>query len=407
MKILKRDGRIESYDEIRVWKAVAKALESVGVDGLTLVTQADLVCTRVEEEITPMDKYAISVEEIHDIVQKELKNINYEAGLSYQKYREQRNIARESQRLTNLDENVLNKHSDRASNGNVDENSFGGKEGLILEGEMEAIALNKMNILFSTKHRDREIYIHDLNKYAFGMHNCLVLDAESLLNEGANVGQGDLRPTKRFSTAMQLIPVYIQIQSMSMFGGCATGHLDFIMQPYIERLIADKYVEVVEVTSGERLNIEKMTIHDLFDSYDDQEGSFLCNLIMKRVEEQIHQSCQALITNLVTLQTRGTQTPFSSINFGGNVSKEGQMFNRILLEEMDRGIGRKNKTAIFPILCYYTRSDLNLYEGTPGYDLTIKAIEVQGRRHFPTFVNGDWTLIPPSDDYRNWHCRMG
>lgn len=398
MKIIKRDGLTQEFREDKIYRAVFLALQEVNEDNVERVSAE--ITNKIHDEL--IDRKEVTVDEIHHMVENLLEEYSRIASTAYRVYRDNRDAQREKKRLLDIDRKIIGGYSDRASNGNVDENSFGGKKGLVLENEMEAISLNKMSPIFAKKHLDRESYVHDLNEYATGMPNCLQLDIESLLNEGAGVGQGDLRPTKRFSTAMQLIPVYIQIQSQSQFGGASVPHIDFILQPYIESLIAEKLNEVLEVYGNSYIG-KQVTLEEL----DKLTNNWTYDIVMRRVENQIHQSCQALITNLVTLQTRGTQTPFSSLNFGGNVSPEALLFNNILLEEMDRGIGRKNKTAIFPILVYYTRKDLNLYEGTPGYELTIKAIEVQGRRHFPTFANGDWSVMPKSDNWRNWHVRMG
>lgn len=376
-KVIKRDGREVVFDKGRIYVAVLKAYRETGADIDLIKEESMKIAEEVSNILVDADK--IQVEEIQDMVEKVLEKYNREVSTAYRVYRDKRAKARDKARLMDLDKRIIESYSDRASNGNTDENTFAGKEGVVLEEQMEAISLAKMNPIFAKKHIDREVYIHDLNRYALGMHNCLVADVEKLLHEGAGVAQGDLRPTKRFSTAMQLIPVYIQIQSMNMFGGCATGHLDFIMHPYIEGLIADKTREVVEVLGG-ALPQEKLSLKDLGELELDRK---LKDIILERVNNQIHQSCQALITNLVTLQTRGNQTPFSSINLGGDVSDEGILFNTIMLKELDRGIGRMNKTAIFPIICYYTRSDLNLYKGTRGFEVTKLALKVQGHRHYP------------------------
>ncbi len=398
LKVIKRDGTEQNFREDKIYRAVYLALQEVDTENIEKIS-AEI--TNKIHEMT-IDKDEISVDEVHHLVENLLEEYSRVASTAYRVYRDNRDAQRDKKRLLEIDKKILGGYSDRASNGNVDENTFGGKNSLILEKEMEGISLNKMQPTFAKKHLDREIYIHDLNNFANGMHNCLNVDIESLLNEGAGVGQGDLRPTKRFSTAMQLIPVYIQIQSQSQYGGAGVPHIDFILQPYIERLIAEKLNDVLEVY-GNQYAKEQVTLGKL----KELTNAWTYDIVIRRVKKQIHESCQALITNLVTLQTRGTQTPFSSINFGGNVSPEGLLFNNILLEEIDRGIGRKNKTAIFPILVYYTRKDLNLYEGTPGFELTKKAIEVQGRRHYPTFCNGDWSMIPRSNNWRNWHVRMG
>ena len=63
-----------------------------------------------------------------------------------------------------------------------------------------------------------EIYIHDLNSYAVGMHNCLSIPFDKLLANGFNTRQTDVRPAQSVSTAFQLVAVIFQLQSLQQFG---------------------------------------------------------------------------------------------------------------------------------------------------------------------------------------------
>ena len=412
MFIIKRDGRRKEFDASKIVKAIEGAMLDMVTKGhwsLQELEANEYIASEIAENITSMleDVEEVEVETIQDMVEVELEGYDRVCSTMYRSYRDDRTRDRNAKENFKIKENIIDKFSDRASNGNLNENTFSGKENRILEDKLEEMALNEMSSEMVKKHLLREVYIHDLNKWAMGVHNCLQHDIESCLNEGAEVGQGDIRPTTRFSTAMQLIPVYLQIQSQCQFGGVSVPHFDYIMQPYVERLIGDKLREMCDYhgRSDVALHIpDRVTLDELQEAYDSQ----IYNIIIKKVKKQIHESCQALITNLVTLQSRpGGQTPFSSINTGANTSREGLMLNRILLEELDRGIGRKNITAIYPIVCYQTGKGINLYEGDPGFELTKYAIQVQSRRHYPTFVNLDWSELPKHDDWRLNHCRMG
>lgn len=56
-------------------------------------------------------------------------------------------------------------------------------------------------------HLNNEIYIHDLDSYAVGMHNCLTIPFDKLLEKGFNTRQTDVRPAGSVNTAFQLIAV--------------------------------------------------------------------------------------------------------------------------------------------------------------------------------------------------------
>ena len=67
-------------------------------------------------------------------------------------------------------------------------------------------------------HLNNEIYIHDLNSYAVGSHNCLSIPFDKLLANGFNTRQTDVRPAQSVSTAFQLVAVIFQLQSLQQFG---------------------------------------------------------------------------------------------------------------------------------------------------------------------------------------------
>jgi ribonucleoside-triphosphate reductase len=58
------------------------------------------------------------------------------------------------------------------------------------------------------------------------MHNCLTNPIDKLLAEGFTTRQTDVRPASSVNTAMQLVAVIFQLQSLQQFGGVSASHLD-------------------------------------------------------------------------------------------------------------------------------------------------------------------------------------
>lgn len=67
------------------------------------------------------------------------------------------------------------------------------------------------------------------------MHNCLTVPIDDLLANGFTTRQTDVRPASSINTAMQLVAVLFQIQSLQQFGGVAASHLDHSMVPYVRK----------------------------------------------------------------------------------------------------------------------------------------------------------------------------
>ena len=121
-------------------------------------------------------------------------------------------------------------------NANVDEHSFGGRRGEFESIICKEYALdNCMSEMARNNHLNNEIYIHDLDHYAIGDHNCLSIPFDDLLANGFNTRQTDVRPANSVSTAFQLVAVLFQLQSLQQFGGVAATHLDWTMVPYVRK----------------------------------------------------------------------------------------------------------------------------------------------------------------------------
>ena len=79
----------------------------------------------------------------------------------------------------------------------------------------------------------------------------------------------------------------------------------------------------------------------------------------KETEKATYQAMEALIHNLNTMHSRaGAQTPFSSINYGTDISPEGRMVMRNVLLATDAGLGH-GETPIFPIQIFRVKEGVN------------------------------------------------
>ena len=68
-----------------------------------------------------------------------------------------------------------------------------------------------------------------------GDHNCLSIPFDDLLKNGFKTRQTDVRPAGSVSTAMQLVAVIFQLQSLQQFGGVGATHIDWTMVPYVRK----------------------------------------------------------------------------------------------------------------------------------------------------------------------------
>ena len=210
MKIIKRDGREANFNPHKIQMAILKSFQAV--DGKVTdyaQAKAENISSYIENLATVRET-PFTVEEIQDLVENGLMSTKRkDVARAYIKYRNERDIARTQK--SRLRKNILKKlnASDvQQQNANVDEHSFGGRIGEASSEQMRDIALNDLlSPMARENHLENMIYIHDLDNYAVGSHNCLTIPFDKLLAEGFNTRQCDIRPANSVNTAFQLVAV--------------------------------------------------------------------------------------------------------------------------------------------------------------------------------------------------------
>ncbi|WP_285945792.1 anaerobic ribonucleoside-triphosphate reductase [Thomasclavelia cocleata] len=407
MIVQKRDGRKVKFDKDKIKIAVLKAF--IDVDGEE-TAYAKEKARDIANFIEVLNK-SMTVEEIQDQVEERLMASNRkDVARKYIIYRNNRTAIREknTQLMKDISEK-LNANNVQNQNANVDEKSFGGRVGEASDTVLKKYALdNCMSEMARNNHLNNEIYIHDLNSYAVGMHNCLSIPFDKLLSEGFNTRQTDVRPAQSVSTAFQLVAVIFQLQSLQQFGGVSATHLDWTMIPYVRKSFYKHLKDGLmymgkasdykvynehfrEIRENCDVGIENSDWSNYFieDFYIPQE---VYDYAMDMTEKEVYQAAEGLYHNLNTLQSRsGNQLPFTSINYGTCTEPEGRMVTKALLEVSINGIGRLHKTSIFPCGIFQCMKGVNRKPGDPNYDLFRLALKSTAQRLYPNYANVDWS----------------
>ena len=407
-KVIKRDGRKELFDKEKIVRAVELSFEDVENE---ISEKAHLKAREIANYVSNIEK-DLSVEEIQDIVEEKLMASNYKnIARNFITYRYERTKERErnSQFMRDISEKLAASNVQN-QNANVDEHSFGGRMGEARNSLMKKVALDYIvSDMSRNNHLNNEVYIHDLDSYAVGMHNCLTIPFDKLLKEGFNTRQTDVRPARSINTAFQLVAVLFQLQSLQQFGGVSASHLDWTMVPYVRISFYKhfkegmKYIEEMELSEDyeETLPIdsEKYTKFEKVYRY-----------AMDKTEKELMKAVQGMYHNLNTLQSRsGNQLPFTSINYGTCTLPEGRMVIKALLEGSIEGVGKIRKTPIFPCGIFQCMEGVNRKPGDPNYDLFKLALKSTSKRLYPNYVNVDWSVNAGYDknDPKTYVSTMG
>lgn len=231
------------------------------------------------------------------------------------------------------------------------------------------------------------------------MHNCLTIPFDKLLKNGFSTRQTDVRPANSVNTAMQLVAVIFQLQSLQQFGGVSASHLDWTMVPYVRKSFNKhfrnglKYIEDQAGLIGVYKNptnhtVEEISIEDGWYKLYPKAYQYALDM----TEKECHQAVEGMYHNLNTLQSRsGNQLPFTSINYGTCTLPEGRMVTKAILEVSIEGLGKFGRTPIFPCGIFQYMKGVNDKPGTPNYDLKLLALKSTSKRLYPNYANCDWT----------------
>lgn len=435
MQVIKRDGTIVDYNLIKIQNAIFKAFEACDMDS---AAPSKICAEYVNTKLIHENKEYVPVEHIQDVVEDALIANGYIAvAKEYIKYREARTKARTSKlKLNNVIDDLVNidaaNSDEKRENANINADTMCGSLFKVGGAVMKDYFFNHISPKYAKMHFDGKIHIHDSDLAMFAV-NCLMIPAGRLLRTGFSTGHGYLRTPKSIGSASTLIAIIIQSSQNDYFGGQAIPTLDYDLAPFvaksyirnIARYIEIKYEDVFEPIDGmtmamfskfdltaylkEKL-IEPIDAYiDIHEHIMDDEGKtkiedMLLNTLpftndpkylnhenmfdyaYRKTERETYQAMEALIHNLCTLASRsGGQVPFSSCNFGTDISEEGRMVSKNFMNAIDAGLGA-GETAIFPIAIFKILKGVTT-KGCKNYDLYQQSIRVSAKRGFPNWVN--------------------
>ena len=329
--IIKRDGSKDLYNRRKIENAMSKAF--ISKDGKVdeyAEQKIKAIADFIEDKIFNSDN-EFSVEQIQDLVQNGLMNTRRkDVAEEYIIYRNDR--TRERNRKSRLMIEVgkkLTASDVQNQNANVDEHSFGGRMGeardvLTKEYAMEFIIPKKM----VNDHKNNRIYIHDLNSFACGLHNCLTIPFDHLLKNGFIIRQTDVRGARSVNSALQLTAVIMQLQSLQQFGGVSASHIDWTLVYYVRLSFMKHYIVEYLKSTGEfyELDILNMDIEEMDEWVDKYKKEYLDKMNLKESDfyfdnktnldpkfyqaalyetrKETYQAVEAMYHNLNTLQSR-------------------------------------------------------------------------------------------------------
>ena len=397
MKIIKRSGREDAFDETKIVNAVAKANASVGEADRLSDEEVKAVGENVAKIATASSR-ALSVEEIQDLVENEIMaHKKYRVARNYITYRYTRELARKANttddRILSLiecnNEEVKQENSNKNPTVNSVQRDY--MAGEVSKDITKRILLPKDIV---AAHEAGIIHFHDADYFAQHMHNCDLVNLEDMLQNGTVISGTYIEKPHSFSTACNIATQIIAQVASNQYGGQSISltHL----APFVDISRQKIRKEVVE-----ELAEAGITDTDLINK-----------IAEKRLRNEIKRGIQTIQYQVVTLLTTNGQAPFITVFMYLNEARNDQEKKdlAVIIEEtlLQRIQGVKNAAGVwitpaFPKLIYVLEPD-NITEDSKYWYLTELAAKCTAKRMVPDYISEKKMLEYKVDKNGEGHC---
>lgn len=458
--ITKRDGKSEAFSIDKIRNAVTKAYRASGIqeDSNTIGRMAEQVASAITGQ-------QITVEEIQDLVEKELMASNPYVAKKYIIYREWRTIERDKKtHMKQVMDGIvaIEKNDVNLSNANMSAHTPAGQM-MTFASEVTKDYANKylLGVKYARAHRNGDIHIHDLDYYPTKTTTCIQYDLDDLFERGFRTKNGSIRTPQSIQSYATLATIIFQTNQNEQHGGQSIPAFDFFMakgvrktfvkhlasftaflnsmkngnetdEKYVRQLLLDVIVSID--FSDEQASRIISLLNEKNISIESGELTSIWDRALKATRKDTHQAMEGFIHNLNTMHSRGgNQVVFSSINYGTDTSAEGRLLIRELLSATSEGLGH-GEVPVFPIQIFKVKEGISYSDEdyalamadfekamrgeiafkTPNFDLLLEACRTTSVALFPNFIfldapfnqNALWKAEDP-ERYRYEVASMG
>ncbi|MBR4597592.1 MAG: anaerobic ribonucleoside triphosphate reductase [Opitutales bacterium] len=446
ISILKRDGKTEDFSPDKIKRAITKAFAAGG-----LLNEERLIDGITKRVVKSIEKKLISVEEIQDIVERELMASNPYIAKKYIIYREWRTVERDKRTsmkqvmdgIVKIEKNDVN-----LSNANMSAHTPAGQMMTFASEVTKDYACKYLlGVKYARAHRNGDIHIHDLDYYPTKTTTCVQYDLEDIFERGFHTKNGSIRTPQSIQSYATLATIVFQTNQNEQHGGQSIPAFDFFMAPGVRKSfvkhVASETEFAARLEGNEKVDVKKLknALSPLITSIElgKKEKSAVLKAIEKNgvklsaaafdavlaqalenTRRDTHQAMEGLIHNLNTMHSRGgNQVVFSSINYGTDSSPEGRMVMKELLDATVEGLG-SGEVPVFPIQIFKVKDGVSFSEAdyekavkdlpaamsgkikfeAPNFDLLLLACKTTSTSLFPNFL----FLDTPYNKHEKWRA---
>lgn len=386
-RIIKRSGAETAFAPDKIRKAIEKANAEEKREDLKLSASNIEDIVEILTSVVYTTERPLSVEEIQDLVEREICKRSYTVFMLFHDYR-----FRHAQRraMTGLDkkiQGIVNVQKNKDGSVSVkneearQENS--NKNPTVLSVQRDYMA-GEWSRYYTRKvllpediqraHDEGIIHFHDADYFAQHMTNCALLNIEDMLQNGTCISGTRIDTPKSFSTACTVVSQISAAVASAQYGG-QTITLSHIA-PFVDvsrKKLRKRYAEELPMLTDEQLD----------------------EFVEKEVRKEIEDGCQTIQYQEITLSSTNGQAPFITLFMYLHEVPEGQtrddlaLIIETMLKQRIKGVKDRSGayvTPAFPKLVYVLEDD-NIAEGEKYWPLTVLAAKCTAKRMVPDYVS--------------------
>lgn len=378
MKVIKKDGTLEEYNEQKIINAIDKSAQR---ENFTFSQdEYGMICNRVLNEIDEEDfeNDEIPVGFIHNIVEKTLLDLFPKVGYQYQQYRNYKldfvhmmdTVYERSQSIRYIGDK---------SNANTDSALVATKRSLIYN-ELSSELYKKFFLTLDEKQamNDGFIYIHDRSA-RLDTFNCDLMRVGKIMKNGFEMGNIWYNEPNYLDTAFDVMGDIILSTAAQQYGGFTVPEVDKILSPYAEKSYKKYYKEFIDIAN-------KVEASGFTDLYNDAE-----KFAVDKVKRDYEQGWQGIEMKLNSVGSSRGDYPFVTMTLGLATDRFGKMAAITLLNVHSEGQGKNGfkRPVLFPKIVFLYDKELH-GDGSEKYqnsDVFNAGINCSSKTMYPDWLS--------------------
>lgn len=378
MKVIKKDGTLEEYNEQKIINAIDKSAQR---ENFTFSQdEYGMICNRVLNEVDEEDfeNDEVPVGFIHNIVEKTLLDLFPKVGYQYQQYRNYKldfvhmmdTVYEKSQSIRYIGDK---------SNANTDSALVATKRSLIYN-ELSSELYKKFFLTLDEKQamKDGFIYIHDRSA-RLDTFNCDLMRVGEIMKNGFEMGNIWYNEPNYLDTAFDVMGDIVLSTAAQQYGGFTVPEVDKILSPYAEKSYKKYYKEFIDIAN----EIEASGFTDL---YNDAE-----KFAVNKVKRDYEQGWQGIEMKLNSVGSSRGDYPFVTMTLGLATDRFGKMAAITLLNVHSEGQGKNGfkRPVLFPKIVFLYDKELH-GDGSEKYqnaDVFNAGINCSSKTMYPDWLS--------------------